>query len=202
MVQVLPVRWFADSAPLAGALLSGLGTAWSAIYGLIGNVRDQARIATATGMFLDLISADFFAGGLPRGATESDAGFLQRIQNEMLRVRGTRAALALALTELTGRAPQIFEPVRPQDTGGYTVGGVGFGVAGGWGNLASRHVSLVTALRPLGGGIAYFAGYGGGGLPVYGNLSMVATRVSDGDIATAVVAVLPVGHTAWLRIAS
>ncbi len=202
MRQVLPVRWFADVAPFANAVLCGLAAAWEAIYLLIITVRAQARIATATGSFLDLISTDFFGFALPRWTHESDHSFEQRMHAELLRPRGTRAALAHALLGLTGRHAQIFAPVRPKDTGGYSAGGVGYGAAGGWGNLALRHASFVTAFRPVGAGIAYLAGYDTGGVLAYGNLSMVATQVSDAQIAASVAAVLPVGHTAWLRIES
>jgi hypothetical protein len=200
MQLVLPTRWFADSSPTTQAVLGGAGTAWSWTYGLIQTVRMLARIATSSGIFLDLISTDFFATSLPRWPSEGDAGFLARIQNEMLRPRATRAALALALTQLTGRAPVIFEPVRPEDTGGYTLGGVGYGVAGGWGNLSLRHASFVTAWRPLGSGIADVAGYGTGGPLAYGNLSQVAVPVSDSSIFAQAAAVIPVGHTAWMRL--
>jgi hypothetical protein len=200
MQLVLPTRWFADSAPVAAAVLGGLGTAWAWIYQLIQTVRALARIASASGTFLDLISTDFFGASLPRWQNEGDAGFLKRIQNEMLRPRATRAALALALSELTGRAPVIFEPVRPEDTGGYTLGGVGYGVAGGWGNLCLRHTSFVTAWRPLGAGIAYVAGYGTGGPLAYGDLSQVAAPVSDASIFAQAAAVIPAGHTAWMRL--
>jgi hypothetical protein len=209
MLQVLPVRWFADAPPIASAVLAGFGSAWAFIYGLIGTVRLMARIATATGPFLDLISIDFFAAGLPRRSGETDAAFLLRIQQEMLRPRATRAALHTALTELTGQAPVIFEPVRPADTGGYTVGGVGYatptsgsvvGGGGGWGNLQLRHQSFITVLRPLGEGIAYLAGYGTAGALAYGDLSMVATPVTDAQIFAQVTAVVPAGHLAWVRL--
>ena len=206
MLVVLPKRWFSDPAvpaaapTLLQALLSGLGTAWATIFTLVTEVQLLARLATVYGPFLDMASLDFFGGGLPRRPQEDDAGFRLRIRQELLRPRATRAALVLALTELTGQAPTIFEPVRPADTGGYTVGGVGYDVAGGWGNLSLRHSSFVIARLPLGAGIAYFAGYGTGGYLYYGDLSMVETPVTPADIYAEVVAVIPAGHTAWVRI--
>jgi len=206
MLVVLPGRWFCDPAlptqtpTLLQALLSGFGTAWALVYMLITNVQLLARLATVYGPFLDMASADFFGNELPRRLLETDAQFRLRVQQELFRPRGTRAAIARTLTELTGTAPRIFEPARPADTGGYTTGGIGYCVAGGWGNLTLRYASFVVATRPLGSGIAQFAGYGTGGYLYYGDLSMVARPVSDTDIFASAAAVLPAGYMAWMRI--
>jgi hypothetical protein len=178
-------------------------------------VQAQARIATASGGFLDLISTDFFGMALPRRNAEADGLFRARISQELLRPRATRSALVLALTELTGRPPRVFEPARPRDTGGYSVGGLCYGGqtvvggseilvpgAGGWGSLALPYQVFVTAYRPAGGGIALLAGYGTGGLPYYGDLSMLSTVVSDADIQTTVTKLLPTASIAWMNIAN
>ncbi len=201
MQAVLPARWFGDTAPTLQAVLTGLGTCWSVIYGLLQNVQAQARIATASGGFLDMISTDFFGAALPRRNGEADNRFRVRIDQELLRPRATRAALVLSLTELTGNAPVIFEPARTSDTGGYSLGGVGYGVAGGWGSLQLPYQVFVTAFRPAGGGIALLAGYGTGGIAGYGDLSMVTTVVSDADIQQAVTQILPAASIAWMNIA-
>ena len=200
LTAVLPTKWFGDAAPLAQAVLQGIGTAWATIYTMIQFVRDQTRIGSATGEFLDLISADFFGISLPRRLQEADSAFLLRIQQEMLRPRATRSALALALLELTGNSPAIFEPARASDTGGYATGGVGYGVAGGWGNLTLPYQVFVEVRRPQGGGIAALAGYGTGGYLVYGALSLVQTPVTDADIYAEIAAVLPAATIAWSRI--
>jgi len=206
MLAVLPAGWFSDPAvanqpaTLLQATLSGLGTAWAGIFTLITTVRSMARIATLSGPFLDLASVDFFGNALPRRPGESDIQFRVRVQQALLRPRGTRAALTLALAQLTGRTPVIFEPGRPADTGGYSCIGLWYGIAGGWGNLMLNHTSFVTAFRPAGEGIAEFAGYGTGGYSYYGDLSMVATPVTDSDIYAVASSVLPAGHTAWMRI--
>jgi hypothetical protein len=215
MQAVLPARWFGDASPLLQAVLLGLGTCWSAIFGLIQTVQAQARIATASGGFLDLISADFFGAALPRRNAEVDSAFRTRISQELLRPRATRAAMVLALTELTGRSPRVFEPARPSDTGGYNVGGLCYGGqtivdgaivvvpgAGGWGSLALPYQVFITAYRPLGGGILLLAGYGTGGLQYYGDLSMLSTVVSDAEIQTTVTKLLPAASIAWLNIAN
>ncbi len=206
MLAVLPNGWFADPAPPSQtptylqAVLAGFATAWAAIYNLITTVQLLARLATVSGPFLDMASVDFFGNGLPRRPQESDTAFRLRLQQELLRPRATRSALSLSLTELTGTPPTIFEPARPADTGGYSTGGLGYSVAGGWGNLALHYASFVTVVRPAGGGIANFAGYGTGGLLYYGDLSMVTTPVTDADIYAAITAILPAGYTAWTRI--
>jgi hypothetical protein len=213
MQAVLPARWFGDTSPLLQAVLLGLGTCWAAIYGLVQTVQAQARIATASGGFLDLISTDFFGAALPRRNAEADGLFRTRISQELLRPRATREALMLALTELTGRPPRVFEPARPGDTGGYCLGGLCYGGqtvldgsnisvtgAGGWGSLALPYQVFVTAYRPIGGGIALLAGYGTGGLQYYGDLSMLSTVVSDAEIQTTVTKLLPAASIAWMNI--
>jgi hypothetical protein len=213
MLVILPRRWFSDPAPapqtptFLQALLSGFGVAWQAIYVLVTQVRTLSRIATVSGSFLDMASVDFFGSSLPRRPGEPDLQFVLRVQQEMLRPRATRAALNLVLTELTGQAPVIFEPVRPADTGGYYAdeggvysGALAYSVAGGWGNLGLRHNSFVTVQRPPGVGIPLLAGYGTGGYQFYGDPSMVETPVTDANIFQAIVGVLPAGHIAWVRI--
>ena len=206
MLVVLPGRWFSDPAltpqtpTLLQALLSGFGVAWSAMYTLVLQVETLARLATVFGPFLDMASVDFFGSSLPRRPGEPDGPFRLRVQQEMLRPRATRSALSVVLTELTGQTPTIFEPVRPADTGGYRVGGVGYAVAGGWGNLGLRNNSFITVQRPIGVGIPLLAGYGTGGYSYYGGVLMVATPVPDPDIFAAIVGVLPAGHIAWVRI--
>lgn len=197
---VLPSRWFSDTAPLRDAFLGALGTAWSAIYDLIVTVRAQTRLSTASGSFLDQAAADFFGSALLRRAAESDTSFFGRVEQELLRPRATRSALDLVLTELTGRSPVLFEPARPEDTGGYSTYGLGYCVAGAWGSLELPFQVFVTAYRPRGGGIAAFAGYGTAGTPAYGNLDIVSSEVSDSDIISATTGGLPVGTIAWLRI--
>ena len=199
---ILPAAWFGDDTPVLGALLQGIGSCWSFIYGLIEYVVAQARISTAQGEFLDLISADFFGSQLPRLGLEQDASYLTRIKNELLRPRATRASLVLALTQLTGRTPAIFEPGLASDTGGYCLGGVGYGVAGGCGNLELPFQVFVTAYRPPASGIALLAGYGSGGVPVYGSLGMEPAQILDANIYAEVAAVLPAATIAWTRISN
>ena len=202
MRAVVPKGWFGDETPVLDGLLQGLGVAWSFIYSFLQFTILQARISTATGTFLDMIGVDFFGPYLVRFGAEADDAFRQRVKDELLRPRATREALILALQELTGRPPLVFEPSLPSDTGGYAVGGVGFGVAGGWGNLALPFQSFITAYRPAGTGLPYLAGYSTGGIPVIGALSLEPSQIRDADINAAITRVLPASVVAWTCIRS
>jgi hypothetical protein len=200
LLALLPRNWFADVTPMLTAVLSGFGSAMASVFALIQFVIQQSRILTAVGLFLDAASVDFFGTALARRAAEPDAAFRTRICQELLRLRATRAAVTLGLTQLTGRVPIIFEPARSSDTGGYSVGGIGYGRAGGWGNLSLPYQVFITIGRPHGGGIADLAGYGTGGIPVYGNLNMQAAGISDAQIYGSVPPLLPAGTVAWCRL--
>ena len=204
---VLPLHWFPDVTPVLDGVLSGFAAAWAWLYSMLGYAKLQTRIATATDSFLDVIALDFFGDRLARRADESDDTFRVRIQAELLRERGTRPALVAVLTELTGRAPVIFEPTRPADTGAWNEAeGLGWGVAGGWGSLMLPHQCFATAFRPKGAGIATVAGYGtyaggyGGGSIEYADLFMIQGLVTDIDIENAIAGVLPAATIAWVRI--
>jgi hypothetical protein len=197
----LPARWFPDVAPVLDGLLSGLAQAQASTFGLIAYARGQTRIATATDLWLDLIAQDCFGVRVQRRAAEADGPFRARIQRELLRPRATRAALAAQLLDLTGSTPWIFEPSRPADTGAWG-GPAGYGVAGGWGNLAMPFQCLVVARRPLTGGIPLLPGYGSGGYRVAGAYASLAALagVTDADIDATIAAVMPACGIAWTRI--
>ncbi len=204
---LLPLRWFGDAAPVLTALLSGLGEGWVWLDAMQDDVKSQTRIGTATDSLLDLIAADFFAGALTRRFGEADAAFRARIQRALLRPRATRAALAGELTALTGRAPVIFEPSRPADTGAWGIA-LGYGAAGGWGSLALPFQCFVTAYRPritgvpLCGGWASGAGGWGTGAVQYVSPAMVQSQVTDVEINAAVASTLPVAAAGWTRISN
>lgn len=198
--SALPTRWFPDTTPVLDATLTGMATAWTALFSLLATVRLQARIATATGAFLDGASTDFFGVRLPRRAAELDDAFRIRIQHALSREHATRAALVSVLQELTGRTPAVFEPARVIDTGGYSTGAFGYGTAGGWGSLALPFQVFVTAHRPQGAGIANVAGYGTAGPLVRAGIADISGQVTDPDIYAAIASVMPTAATAWTRI--
>lgn len=206
---LIPNGWFAvGSVPLRDAVVAGGAALLSFAYAVLGYARQQTRIGTATDGFLDMIAADFFGDQLPRRANQSDASYRARITSGLFRERGTRNAVVQVVTQLTGRAPVIFEPMRPADTGGYGAG-AGYGVAGGYGSMLLPTQSFVTAFRPLGAGIPNVAGYGvsSGGYAQasqadYASFNEIVTNVTDEDILAAINSVRPSGYTIWARVSN
>jgi len=176
---VLPLRWFADATPVLDGVLTGLAAAWATLYTMLGYVRLQTRVGTATDSFLDMAAADYFGGALTRRSGETDAAFRARILLEMTRERGTRPAMIAGLTDLTGRAPAIFEFARPVDTGTWN-GILAYNTAGGWGSLQLPFQALVTAHRPAAG--------------------TIAAPPADADILATVNAVRPAATIVWTSI--
>jgi hypothetical protein len=205
---VLPARWFADTTPVLDAVLTGLATAWSGLYTLLVTVGAQARIATAGGIFLDIASADYFGSALPRRAGEVDAAFSARIRANLLAPRATRAGLEQALTSLTGRAPAIFEPRNPSDTGGYNEYMLGYNVSGGYGTMNLPFACFVTAYRANATPVSNAGGYnfGPGGYDTapmfYSNTSDNPGAIDDADIYAAAAAVMPTASIAWMNISN
>ncbi len=217
----LPGAWFPDTAagapsatPVLDGALAGPAWGWSWLYGLLGYVGDQHRIETSTDSNLDLIGGDYFGTGLLRRTGEADAAYRQRILANLLAPRGTRAAVIEVLTQLTGKPPTVFEPARPADTGawghigGPTVTGLGYNIAGGYGDLLLPAQFFVTVERPVGGGIAFAAGWNtgaagwgvGSGPMEYASMAQIANEVTDADIYNAVNLSRPAGVTAWVAI--
>ena len=137
----LPLRWFPDEAPVLDALLTGWGSAWAQWHAMLQRVRRQSRLGTATGTMLDAVSQDLFGGRVPRQG-EGDEAFRTRITDAIARPRVTRAAVAGAAGAAGADDVQLFEPMRPADTGAWggsgsgASGAMGYGVSGGWGSLA------------------------------------------------------------------
>lgn len=210
--QTLP-HWFGNSeTPILDAILKAYAWAGSFLYSQLAYVRLQTRIKTATDDNLELIADDFFGpGNFPRDQGESDDSYRNRILINIIQERVTRAAIIKVLERLTGRTPKIFEPGRPADTGGYRVGGVGYGVAGGYGSILLHAQFFVTAYRPNGNNLidnklAKSAGYGvsvggyGVGAIQFGSISMLSNLVTDAQIYQAVNITRAAGVTAWVQI--
>jgi len=204
----IPKGWFGSFHPLLDAILRGVSNALSAVYSAYAYMVLQTRLQTSTDGWLDLLAADYFGpNGLPRNPGESDSAYRNRIKINIIRERGTRAAVVKILTDLTGRAPTIIEPQRPADTGVYGGPLIGYGVAGSYGSRMLAYQAFVTAYRPLGSGIPNVGGYGTsvggysrGSQLEYANISSSQTGITDAQIYAAVASVIPVATIAWMRI--
>lgn len=205
--MVLPARWFADASPVLDALLTGLASTWAGLFALLEAVRLQSRIASASGVFLDIAALDYFPGALPRRVAEADVAYSVRIRNNLLSPRATRASVVQALVNLTGRNPVVFEPRNPADTGGYNVN-LGYGLAGGYGSMALPYQFLVTAFRPdslpVGNASGYDAGPGGYNMApaYYADTSEFQGHISDAEIYASIAAVVPTTSIAWTQISN
>lgn len=204
---LLPRGWFGDDSPFLDALVQGYAKTLNWMYQLYSYAVLQTRIRTSTGGWLDLVANDYFGDRIHRKAGQSDESFLNTIIINLFRERGTRKAISSVLYDLTGRYPDIIEPSRPSDCGGYGVMG-GYGCAGAYGSLQMPYQAFVTAYRPTDQGVPYVAGYGisSGG---YGQASYAdyassdsLTGVTDDDIIKAIESVKLYGTTIWMRISS
>lgn len=175
----LPRGWLPDVSPVLDTLMTGCSASFNHVYSLLAYTARQARIMTATDVFLDLAAQDYLGTRLLRKPGQSDDVFRQRIQAEILRPRVTRQALSDALYHLTGVVPRIFEPAWPPDTGGYGFVGMTAGTglafasatgtpagAGGWGSLNIPFQFYITAYSGnvsagVGGIAGYYTGSGG-----------------------------------------
>lgn len=209
----LPQGWFADDAPLLAALLNGLAAVWAWLYTLLAYVQQQTRIASASDGWLDMIAQDYGGPGWSRDSGETDSAFRSRILYNLQRLRGTRIALVANVTALTGRAPEIFEPANPTDTGGYNNATLGWNTAGGWGSLALPYQCFVMAYRPHGGGIANVGGWGTTGTAfalggwntadlAWGDASLIRGAVTDAQIMAAVAQSMPAAAIAWTALSN
>lgn len=214
---VLPRGWFAtDSTPFLDTLLSGIGAIWAQMYLLMTYVAKQRRIATATDINLDVISSDFLGGTLPRKSGESDPAYSLRIRQSIFREMGTRHAISVALTQLTGAPPVIFEPANAADTGAYTTAGSGYrglayGKAGGYGSYELPFQAFVLTTLPQSITVAGVQGYGRAGAtnPVviggytigaieYASGDNVLFGVSDEEVYSVINAIKPIGTIIWV----
>jgi hypothetical protein len=204
---VLPARWFSDNSPILDAVLSGAASAWSGLYTLLSAVKSQCRIATATGIFLDIIAADFFGNMLIRRSGETDLAYSTRIRASLLAPRATRAGLIDTLTKLTGRKPDVFEPLNATDTGGYNVN-IGYNTTGGYGSMNLPYQFFLKAYRANNSSVGNASGYneGPGGYDTaplyYADMTGFSGSVSDDEIYAAIAAVMPTASIAWTQISN
>ncbi|MDW3683119.1 hypothetical protein RA280_15440 [Cupriavidus sp. CV2] len=222
--SALPSRWFgstADSMPAVDSLLAGIATALSFVYSLYVYAKLQTRILTATDGWLDLIAADFFGATLQRKANQSDASFRANIIANMFRERGTRRAVIKVLTDITGRAPVIFEPNRPADVaimgmpaaGGQNYMGIQTSMYTGparMGSMAVPFTALIIAYRAqvtggsAGGAFTSTPTQAALSTPLaksyMNSLTFQQTSATDADIYAAIDSVKPAATIPWTAI--
>jgi hypothetical protein len=204
---VLPARWFSDSSPVLDAVLTGVASAWVEVFSLLDGTDAQKRIGTASGIFLDIAALDYFGDALTRRVAEVDVAYAARIQRNLVRPRATRASVVQVLQDLTGRAPVVFEPRNPADTGGYNFN-MGYGLAGAYGSMTMPYQFLVRAYRPNNLPVNNASGYvlGPGGYNAapafYADISEFQGNVSDAEIYASIAAVVPTTSIAWTTISN
>jgi hypothetical protein len=212
--KLLPSRWFGEETPILDTVLTALSAGWISLFSLLGYTKAQTRISTAFGFWLDFVAKDFFDYRVKRRDRETDVSFRGRIYIELLSDRCTRAAIYNSLWNLTARAPIIFEPANPQDTGCYgstltpVVGMAAYGEAGAWGNLSLPFQAFVRAFRSIAPGVAMVNGWGGslGGFGVgsgaYISLETNSSEPSDSEIYRSASRTAAAGAVIWMSIES
>nr|WP_249110474.1 hypothetical protein [Neokomagataea anthophila] len=144
--RLLPMGWFPDApndgeqetAPVLAAILQGFGCVFSGVWEQIRALRQCSRLQTATGSFVDMIAEDYFGRGVfPRKLRECDVNYRQRIVQNIVLIRNTRAAVRAVLIAETGKDPTIIEPINAADCHALGSiaqpscgGGYGYGVSG------------------------------------------------------------------------
>lgn len=202
----MPRGWFGDwsEAPIITGLLTGIASVFNTVYLLVMFFSAQTRLDTSTGGWIDIWASDFLGTSLPQEANESDASYIARIKLVIFAAKGTRPAMETALTNLTGRAPIIFEPSRPLDSGcmGLNTGVASFCGVSRMGSIAAPFSALITVYRPLVSGGSAGAAYSNA--PAWsamaaplshgytGSLADETTAATDDDIYNVINAVRPI----------
>ena len=197
--------WFGDVIvdPIVSGLVAAGAYVMSTCYAVLGYVRPQTRIRTATDGWLDLASQDYLGDTLPRKTAESDTAFRSRILANLLGERATRPGMIKALTVLTGNAPVIFEPWRPADAACANASYAGVSRAGSYTTPAQAFITVTLPPGDGGGGIAgaatNYAGAGCGYMAA-ADASTLGSAIADEDVYNTVNAFKAEGTTMWVEI--
>lgn len=178
--KTLPSSWFGPEGefPAIEAFLYGAAWVGARIFEFYAYAKLQTRIATQTGGWLELTSADFF-DDLRRLPAEADPKYSRRIRLEVFRDRNTRHAIDRAVFDLTGVHPDIYEAWRAGDCGGLGTGSLALGVAGRLGSRTAPTFEVFISMPTLQNyGIPNWPGLGS---PVAG-LGFGFALASDEDI--------------------
>ncbi len=199
ILRLLPPSWF--SGRLHAALAAGAGNALTMARDAISEARRQARIATASGAWLDIIAHDFFGHALRRRQMPDDA-LRAAIIARFGRERSTLRGLAAAVGDAGASVIRIIEPGVPSLSTSYGAGGHAYGV-GLYGSTVSPMQVFLQVRRGGEQPESWAWGYGSGG---YGDGHMTYAPVgaggasSDADIYAEVAAAKAAGVVAWVNI--
>ena len=108
-----------------------------------------------------------------------------------------------ALTDLTGKAPYVFEPWNPGDTGAWDVGTFAWDIAGGWGDTCLPAQAFVNVIPPGAGipsapGWDIALGWDVGGM--WGDMNMIDGTITDQDIYDTINKTRPTGAIVWTQL--
>lgn len=186
--NLFPSSWFPTPLTVRSLTLFGFITGaanqFAAIYSMLVYAKAQQRMQTTSDAFLEIAAVDYTDMRIQRRVGEGDTSFRERIVEEVLRLRNTRQAIFVALTELTGRPPQIFLPANTADGGALDVGTLACDVAGCVGTGFDEATSIP---------FAYFVN-------AYRPLSGSGITIADSEIYAMVNDVTAAGITAWVNI--
>jgi hypothetical protein len=210
--RLIPGRWFAWVAPLRDGVIGGLADCAANLYAFVIYARKQTRLATATGIWLDILCYDYLRRHLLRQGRSDDV-FRAIIQATILQERVTRKGVSSAVTGLINIPPFIFEPWNTNDAGGYRAPNIGYGITAGWGSLQyPAQVFMRISRSGLGPtGVPFSEGwYGGQGTPAIGAYGQGAIQytdsdtaeigVTDADIYQVITNSKPTGVTVWVQL--
>lgn len=203
-----PAGWYPDSTPVLDGVIAGMAAPLAQSFTQLAFFFRQTRVATAEGMFLDLIARDYFGeSGLVRRPSELDDNYRARITRMLLAPRGTRQAIQSAVEAVTGLSPLIFEPSNVNDTGAWDCPYLAFDTSGAWGATDMPRTALVTVLTPQQTSTSSVVGYdciGGGwdvGQFVFDSGENVQNTVlDDADIYEAIDYAKPISSKPWTMI--
>lgn len=195
---LLPARWLAGER--TDALLGGIADALQVAADFLGYAVQQTRLATVSGIWLDLAAADFTGTEIVRRTGELDDAFRARLRREILRERVTRVAMSAAITDMTGHVPAIIEPWNPSDTAAWTGPTAFWGIA----TIGSQAIGAQAFVSPIiGGGVADVSGWNCGatawslGSGAQIDAAIINAGVSIDDVLAQINRTRPTGVTVW-----
>ncbi len=203
---LVPASWFRDAHGEIDAVLGGVAANEAFIYNLVQFAKAQTRVQSASGGFLDLFAFDYFGLHFQRKPGQSDAAWALAIENELLRARVTRSAVIKAVHDLTGTQVTLFEPWNAADTGGFGAAWALNEPKSAWGSGAYPYTMFITAVEPLGAGIANLSGLNdaqggfGAGEFALADVHLTQGAVTNQNIYDTINATRASGITAWLSI--